>query len=79
MTLIAVAVAFCISFSACCRGICSTYPLLVLLLIFLLCIGAGKVRLHYHAYLTAASRNDSRAACHDGQRADADSRRAAGL
>lgn len=31
------------------------------LLIGLLCIGAGKVRLHYHAYLTAASRNDSHA------------------
>ncbi len=35
--------------------------LLVWLLIGLLCIGAGKVRLHYHAYLTAASRNDSHA------------------
>ncbi|XPE40785.1 regulatory signaling modulator protein AmpE [Shigella flexneri] len=27
----------------------------------LLCIGAGKVRLHYHAYLTAASRDDRHA------------------
>ncbi|WP_067706733.1 beta-lactamase regulator AmpE [Erwinia sp. ErVv1] len=27
----------------------------------LLCIGAGSVRLHYHAYLKAASRNDTRA------------------
>ncbi len=32
------------------------------ILLGLLCIGAGKVRLHYHAYLKAASRNDSRAA-----------------
>jgi AmpE protein len=31
------------------------------ILLGLLCIGAGKVRLHYHAYLKAASRNDSRA------------------
>lgn len=37
-------------------------PLLVFwILLGLLCIGAGKVRLHYHAYLTAASRNDSHA------------------
>lgn len=37
-------------------------PLLVFwILLGLLCIGAGKVRLHYHAYLKAASRNDSRA------------------
>ncbi|MTH45130.1 beta-lactamase regulator AmpE [Intestinirhabdus alba] len=31
------------------------------ILIGLLCIGAGKVRLHYHAYLTAASRGDAHA------------------
>ena len=27
----------------------------------MLCIGAGKVRLHYHAYLKAASRDDAHA------------------
>lgn len=31
------------------------------ILIGLLCIGAGKVRMHYHAYLTAASRDDAHA------------------
>ncbi|AVL80944.1 regulatory signaling modulator protein AmpE [Klebsiella oxytoca] len=37
-------------------------PLLVFwILLGLLCIGAGKVRLHYHAYLKAAARDDSRA------------------
>ncbi|MBR7476015.1 beta-lactamase regulator AmpE, partial [Klebsiella pneumoniae] len=37
-------------------------PLLVFwILLGLLCIGAGTVRLHYHAYLKAASRTDSRA------------------
>lgn len=44
------------------QGVLFNVPtLLVWLLIGLLCIGAGKVRLHYHAYLTAASRNDSHA------------------
>ncbi|MDN8601259.1 beta-lactamase regulator AmpE [Citrobacter sp. S2-9] len=32
--------------------------LAVWILIGLLCVGAGKVRLHYHAYLNAASRDD---------------------
>jgi len=35
--------------------------LVMWILIGLLCIGAGKVRLHYHAYLKAASRNDAHA------------------
>ena len=44
------------------HGLLFNVPTLVVwLLIGLLCIGAGKVRLHYHAYLTAASRNDSHA------------------
>lgn len=37
-------------------------PLLVVwILLGVLCIGAGKVRLHYHAYLKAASRDDAHA------------------
>ncbi len=43
-------------------GLFFNVPLLVAwILIGLLCIGAGKVRLHYHAYLKAAARNDSHA------------------
>lgn len=43
-------------------GVLFNVPLLVgWILIGLLCIGAGKVRLHYHAYLKAASRNDAHA------------------
>ncbi|MCS2156931.1 beta-lactamase regulator AmpE [Scandinavium sp. H11S7] len=43
-------------------GVLFNIPLLVMwILIGLLCIGAGKVRLHYHAYLKAASRNDAHA------------------
>ncbi|XTZ37687.1 beta-lactamase regulator AmpE [Salmonella enterica] len=43
-------------------GLFFNVPLLVVwILIGLLCIGAGKVRLHYHAYLKAASRNESHA------------------
>ncbi|KNC06586.1 regulatory protein AmpE [Klebsiella sp. RIT-PI-d] len=43
-------------------GLFFNVPLLVTwILIGLLCIGAGKVRLHYHAYLKAAARNDSHA------------------
>lgn len=43
-------------------GLFFNVPLLVVwILISLLCIGAGKVRLHYHAYLKAAVRNDSHA------------------
>ncbi|SFT98933.1 AmpE protein [Kosakonia arachidis] len=43
-------------------GLFFNVPLLVVwILIGVLCIGAGKVRLHYHAYLKAAARNDSHA------------------
>jgi len=43
-------------------GLFFNVPLLVVwILLGLLCIGAGKVRMHYHAYLKAASRNDDRA------------------
>ncbi len=59
MTIIAMGVTFTVTRIA---GVLFNVPtLLVWLLIGLLCIGAGKVRLHYHAYLTAASRNDSHA------------------
>ena len=41
------------------QGIFFNVPLLVFwILLGLLCIGAGQVRLHYHAYLKAASRDD---------------------
>ena len=44
------------------HGILFNVPLLLMwILLGLLCIGAGKVRLHYHAYLKAASRNDAHA------------------
>lgn len=44
------------------QGVLFNVPtLLVWLLIGLLCLGAGKVRLHYHAYLQAASKNDTHA------------------
>ncbi|MEY8711055.1 regulatory signaling modulator protein AmpE [Mangrovibacter phragmitis] len=44
------------------KGILFNVPLLVFwILVGVLCIGAGKVRLHYHSYLKAASRGDSRA------------------
>jgi AmpE protein len=43
-------------------GLFFNVPLLVVwILLGLLCIGAGKVRMHYHAYLKAASRNDGHA------------------
>ncbi|WP_312269960.1 beta-lactamase regulator AmpE [Pseudescherichia sp.] len=43
-------------------GLFFNVPLLVVwIMLGLLCIGAGKVRLHYHAYLKAASRDDSHA------------------
>lgn len=43
-------------------GLFFNVPLLVVwILLGLLCIGAGKVRLHYHAYLKAAAQNDSHA------------------
>ena len=60
MTIIAMGVTFLLLRTL--QGVLFNVPtLLVWLLIGLLCIGAGKVRLHYHAYLTAASRNDSHA------------------
>ena len=60
MTLVAVAVVYIIQRLL--QGQLFNVPLLVFwILLGLLCIGAGKVRLHYHAYLKAASRNDSRA------------------
>lgn len=44
------------------HGLLFNVPLLVVwILIGLLCIGAGKARLHYHAYLNAASRDDAHA------------------
>lgn len=43
-------------------GLFFNVPLLIVwILLGLLCIGAGKVRMHYHAYLKAASRNDEHA------------------
>ena len=43
-------------------GLFFNVPLLVVwILLGVLCIGAGKVRLHYHAYLKAASRDDAHA------------------
>lgn len=43
-------------------GLFFNVPLLVVwILLGVLCIGAGKVRLHYHAYLKAAARNDAHA------------------
>lgn len=43
-------------------GLFFNVPLLVVwIMLGLLCIGAGKVRLHYHAYLKAAARSDSHA------------------
>lgn len=43
-------------------GLFYNVPLLVVwILLGLLCIGAGKVRLHYHAYLKAATRDDAHA------------------
>lgn len=44
------------------HGVLFNVPLLVVwILIGVLCIGAGKVRMHYHAYLKAASRDDTHA------------------
>ncbi|XPE54952.1 regulatory signaling modulator protein AmpE [Shigella flexneri] len=58
MTIIAMGVTFLLLRAL--QGVLFNVPtLLVWLLIGLLCIGAGKVRLRYRAYLTAASRNDS--------------------
>ncbi len=60
MTLLAMLAVF-----LCLRGLYGLFfnvPLLVFwILLGLLCIGAGQVRLHYHAYLKAASQGDSHA------------------
>lgn len=60
MTVIAMAIVYLLQRAL--LGVLFNVPLLVMwILIGLLCIGAGKVRLHYHAYLKAASRNDAHA------------------
>ncbi|GHD93645.1 beta-lactamase regulator AmpE [Pseudocitrobacter faecalis] len=60
MTAVAMVVVFLIQRSL--DGLLFNVPLLVFwILLGLLCIGAGRVRLHYHAYLKAASLNDSHA------------------
>ncbi|TDN59630.1 beta-lactamase regulator AmpE [Scandinavium goeteborgense] len=60
MTVIAMAIVYVLQCAL--LGMLFNVPLLVMwILIGLLCIGAGKVRLHYHAYLKAASRNDAHA------------------
>lgn len=60
MTVAAMAIVYMIQHAL--FGVLFNVPLLVVwILIGLLCIGAGKVRLHYHAYLKAASRNDAHA------------------
>ncbi|WP_441545804.1 beta-lactamase regulator AmpE [Citrobacter freundii] len=60
MTLIAMGVTFLLLRAL--HGLLFNAPLLVAwILIGLLCIGAGKARLHYHAYLNAAARDDAHA------------------
>ncbi|NTX84633.1 beta-lactamase regulator AmpE [Citrobacter youngae] len=60
MTLIAMGVTFLLLRAL--HGLLFNVPLLVAwILIGLLCIGAGKTRLHYHAYLNAAARDDAHA------------------
>lgn len=60
MTMIAMGVTFLLLRAL--YGLLFNVPLLVVwILIGVLCIGAGKVRLHYHAYLNAALRNDAHA------------------
>ncbi|MFU1872132.1 beta-lactamase regulator AmpE [Citrobacter portucalensis] len=60
MTLIAMGVTFLLLHAL--HGLLFNVPLLVAwILIGLLCIGAGKARLHYHAYLNAAARDDAHA------------------
>ena len=57
MTLIAMGLTFLLLRAV--HGLLFNVPLLVAwILIGLLCIGAGKARLHYHAYLQAESRDD---------------------
>ena len=60
MTLIAMGLTFLLLRAV--HGLLFNVPLLVAwILIGLLCIGAGKARLHYHAYLNAAARDDAHA------------------
>ena len=60
MALIAMGVTFLLLRAL--QGLLFNVPLLVAwILIGLLCIGAGKTRLHYHAYLNAAARDDAHA------------------
>ena len=60
MTLIAMGVTFLLLRAL--HGLLFNVPLLVAwILIGLLYIGAGKARLHYHAYLNAAARDDAHA------------------
>ena len=60
MTLIAMGVTFLLLRAL--HGLLFNVPLLeAWILIGLLCIGAGKARLHYHAYLNAAARDDAHA------------------
>lgn len=57
MTIVAMAVVGIIQRAL--SGVLFNVPSLIFwILLGLLCIGAGRVRLHYHAYLKAASRND---------------------
>ena len=57
MTLVAMALVGIIQRAL--SGVLFNVPSLIFwILLGLLCIGAGRVRLHYHAYLKAASRDD---------------------
>lgn len=57
MTAIAMVVTFLLLQAL--KGLLFNVPTLVVwILLGVLCIGAGKVRVHYHAWLKAASRND---------------------
>lgn len=60
MTIIAMVIVWLLTRAL--HGLLFNVPLMVVwILLGLLCIGAGKVRLHYHAYLKAASRDDAHA------------------
>ncbi len=60
MTLVAMAIVLVIILAL--KGVLfGVFQLLFWILVGLLCIGAGSVRLHYHAYLNAASHEDAHA------------------
>ena len=60
MTLLAMLVVYLLQRAL--DGLLFNVPLLLMwVLVGVLCMGAGKVRLHYHAYLKAASRGDDHA------------------